>query len=139
MLHAARGILPDWRMVCNKGPKLHWSLLWLAIFLLPGSSLARESDEPAPMRDTVQHALVIFVRAFDALDWKTFRDCFSDSPNLVHPAGPNVKRVDSAEGFDEAWHGVFERIRKESGRTSPPYMQLQPSDLRIEALPDERC
>jgi hypothetical protein len=85
-------------------------------------------------RQTVEQALSTFLTAFDNLDWPAFRACFNDRPTMFHPAGPNVRRVDTPEEFDAAWHLVFERIRKNSGRTSPPYIKLSPMDLRIDPL-----
>jgi len=77
-----------------------------------------------------------FLAAFDNLDWPTFEDCFSDSATVFHPAPPNLRRTDSRSQFEKAWLGVFERIKKESGRSSPPYMQLKPEDVQIEILAD---
>lgn len=137
MLSAAGSVGPGREGGVRQAATLGRWLLWLIIFLLPGLSLACAADEPPPVRDTVEHALSTFVRAFEDLDWKTFRECFSDRPSMFHPAAPNIRRVDSPEDFDKAWRGVFEGIRKESGRTSPPYMKLEPSDLRIEPLSDD--
>ena len=87
-----------------------------------------------PPRDTVEHALSTFLSDFDNLDWPAFRSCFSDHPTMFHPAAPDLHRVDSPAQFDAAWHHVFERIRRASGRTKAPYMQLTPQNLRIEPL-----
>jgi hypothetical protein len=59
------------------------------------------------------------------------------APTVFHPAAPNIKRIDSPEQFERAWLGVFERIPKGSGRTSPPFMKLDPRDLRVETLSDD--
>jgi ketosteroid isomerase-like protein len=84
----------------------------------------------------IQAFLQKFLVAFDNLDWPAFADCFSDSATVFHPAPPNLRRTDSRGQFEKAWLGVFERIKKESGRSSPPYMQLKPEDLQIEILTD---
>jgi hypothetical protein len=39
---------------------------------------------------------------------------------------------DSPEAFEKAWLGVFARIKKQSGRDQPPYMNLRPQDLLIQ-------
>ena len=85
-------------------------------------------------RQTVEQALSTFLTAFDNLDWPEFRACFNDRPTMFHPSAPNIRRVDTPEEFDAAWKLVFERIRKNSGRTAPPYMKLSPTDLRIDPL-----
>jgi hypothetical protein len=85
-------------------------------------------------RTTVEQTLSTFLTAFDNLDWLAFRACFNDRPTMFHPSAPKIRRVDTPEEFDAAWKLVFERIRKDSGRTAPPYMKLSPTDLRIEPL-----
>jgi hypothetical protein len=68
------------------------------------------------------------------LDWERFRKCFSGNATIFHPTAPNIKRIDSPEQFDKAWLGVFDRIKNNSGRTTPPYMKLDPADIRIDRL-----
>jgi ketosteroid isomerase-like protein len=75
-----------------------------------------------------------FLAAIDNLDWPAFRSYFASNVTMFHPGFPNIKRIDSPEDFEKAWLGVFSRIKKESGRSEPPYMSLQPEDLRIETL-----
>jgi hypothetical protein len=53
---------------------------------------------------------------------------------MFHPSAPDSRRVETPEQFEAAWHLVFERIRKRSGRTAPPYMKLSPLDMRIDPL-----
>jgi ketosteroid isomerase-like protein len=105
-------------------------LLLLCLCIAATSTLLSQ-QEP---RDTLEHALSTFLSAFDNLDWPLFRSCFSDHPTMFHPAGPDFRRVDSPGQFDAAWHRVFERIQRESGRAKPPYMHIPPEDLRIERL-----
>jgi ketosteroid isomerase-like protein len=86
----------------------------------------------------VEQALSGFLTAFDNLDWPAFRACFAeDEVTIFHPGAPNLKRIDRPEAFEEAWLGVFARIKKQSGRDAPPYMNLQPKDLRIQILGPE--
>jgi hypothetical protein len=114
------------------------SLLPVAcMFVLIGMAAAPRScwGQERP-RQTVEQALSSFLIAFDNLDWPAFRACFNDRPTMFHPSPPNIRRVDTPEEFDTAWHLVFKRIRKNSGRTSPPYMKLSPMDLRVDPLAD---
>ena len=53
---------------------------------------------------------------------------------MFHPAAPNERRIDTPEQFEKAWLGVFARIKRQSGRAAPPYMDLQPKDLKIQLL-----
>jgi ketosteroid isomerase-like protein len=102
-----------------------------------GSAVAKEKPLAKAKTASIEEALSKFLTAFNNLDWQAFRACFSDSATIFHPAAPNIKRIDSPEQFETAWLGVFERIKKSSGRTSPPYMSLNPLDLRVERLSED--
>lgn len=104
-------------------------VLGLLLFAPVGKMEARDSAEVQ-----VRGALAAFLTAFDNLDWPAFRSCFGPNPTMFHPAAPNTRRVETEEQFDRAWTVVFDRIRKSSGRSSPPYMTLEPQDLRVEIL-----
>jgi hypothetical protein len=104
------------------------------LILCGAAALPRCSWGQDRSRKTVEQALSTFLTAFDNLDWPAFRACFNDRPTMFHPSAPNIRRVDTREEFDAAWHLVFERIRKNSGRTSSPYVKLSPVDLRIDPV-----
>ena len=99
--------------------------------------VAQEQRSANPKTASVEEALSAFVAAFDNLDWQAFRTCFSTTATIFHPAAPNTKLIDSPDQFEKAWLGVFERIKKSSGRSSPPYMSLHPLDLRVEKLSED--
>ena len=114
-------------------------LLSLPGFMMPGISLpqsGQKSGQPA-FTSTVEQALTVFLAAFEKLDWPAFRVCFASDATVFHPALPNIKRIDSPEAFENAWLSVFARIKKQSGRNAPQYMNLKPQDLRIEVLSPE--
>lgn len=85
----------------------------------------------------MERALSRFVSAFENLDWERFRRCFTTNATVFHPAPPNIKRIDSPERFEQAWLGVFDRIKRNSGRKAPPYLKLEPADVRVERLADD--
>ncbi len=85
----------------------------------------------------VRAAVDGFVHAFEALDWPAFRACFAEGATVFHPAPPHVLRTDSPESFERAWAAVFERIRRDSGRTAPPFFTLAPKDVRIQVLSEK--
>jgi ketosteroid isomerase-like protein len=101
------------------------------------SAVAQEQMLTKPKTASVEEALSEFLTAFDNLDWQAFRTCFSSTATIFHPAAPNIRRIDSPDQFERAWLGVFERIKRVSGRTSPPYMNLHPLDLRVEKLSED--
>jgi ketosteroid isomerase-like protein len=111
-------------------------------FLLLAAAIAPSAAAPQKSlaglhADAIEEALSAFLTAFDNLDWPAFRACFADSATIFHPSPPNIRRIDSPDQFEKAWRGVFERIKKSSVRTSPPYMHLDPQDLRVEKLSEE--
>ena len=112
-------------------------VLLLAAMMIAQSSVAQDKAQASPAATTIELALSSFLAAFNNLDWQAFRVCFSDNATVFHPAAPNVKRIDSPDQFEKAWLGVFERIRKTSGRSAPPYMNLQPQGLLTARLSED--
>jgi ketosteroid isomerase-like protein len=110
------------------------TVLFLAGCFVASTSKAQVESPASPSSQSVEAAIARFVTAFENLDWANFRDCFSPQATIFHPAAPNIRRIDSPAEFDSAWQGVFERIRKNSGLTAPPYMKLNIQDQRIERL-----
>ena len=112
-----------------------------AVLLLAGGAALASSPAaattPASAEPEVRAAVDTFLRAFEALDWPAFRSCFAEGATVFHPAPPNVLRTDSPESFERAWAVVFERIRRNSGRTAPPYFTLAPRDVRIQLLSEK--
>jgi ketosteroid isomerase-like protein len=111
-------------------------MLLLAGFVIcaMGRAQSVQAAGQAVPASTVEQALSRFLVAFDNLDWPAFRVCFAKDATMFHPASPNIKRIDSPEAFEKAWLGVFARIKKESGRDQPPYMDLRPQNLLIQML-----
>ena len=108
--------------------------LTLGLFMLAAACGAQNN---AKQTGTFEQRLSGFVAAFDALDWENFQTFFTEDATVFHPAAPNLKRTDSREEFEHAWQGVFERIRKSSGKSAPPYMTLEPKDLRVQYLTED--
>jgi ketosteroid isomerase-like protein len=102
---------------------------WIVLFVALAAAASAQGSSQG-----LQDRLTAFVKAFDDLDWPRFRDCFSSGATVFHPAAPNVRRTEGEKEFEKAWAGVFDRIRKQSGRSGPPYIDLQPKDLRIDQL-----
>jgi hypothetical protein len=113
------------------------AILFFAAIVGVQSPKALDTSSGSQKRATIEQALSSFLTAFNNLDWPAFRACFSDDATVFHPAAPNVMRNESPEQFDNAWLGVFERIKRTSGRPAPPYMDLKPQDLRVNQLSPE--
>jgi ketosteroid isomerase-like protein len=99
--------------------------------------MAQEKRAARPRVTTVEQALSDFITAFDNLDWLAFRECFSAKATMFHPSAPNIRRIDAPKQFEKAWLGVFDRIKRSSGRNAPPYMDLRPLDLLVEPLSND--
>ena len=98
------------------------------MFVAPSSSQAQDSGE-AEVRKTLSH----FIDAFDNLEWERFRSAFSDDATVFFPR----EFPEGAEGraaIEEKFKIVFEHIR--AGRTSGPYMDLQPRGMKIQMAGD---
>jgi ketosteroid isomerase-like protein len=116
--------------------------LFIVVSLLLVSGLATIAQQPAATASSsgdqeVHAALEKFFTAFANLDWPAFRACFTDSATVFHPSAAHMRRTDSPSDFDAAWHEVFDRIKKQSGRTAAPYMDLKPGKLKIDLLSPE--
>jgi ketosteroid isomerase-like protein len=88
---------------------------------------------PADDRSSVQQALATFLDAFNRLEWDRFRACFADDATLF-PV--DAARRASGDAFDGVWRGTFKAIRSRSGRSTPPYQNLQPLDLAVQMAGD---
>ncbi len=104
---------------------------------IAGSASSRGMARQSPGKAGIEQALSTFLTAFNNLDWRAFRACFSEPATVFQPAAPYARRVESPDQFERAWLAVFDRIRKSSGRASPPYMDLRPDDLRIEQISED--
>ena len=104
------------------------TLLLTGAFLLPACSAAAQRGNLEP-----EQFLKSFIRAFDDLDWNAFRHSFSEDATVFYPRGKAERAAGRAE-FEEKFKVVFEQIR--AGRTSPPYMDIQPRGLKIQRFGD---
>jgi len=99
-----------------------------SFFLLLSCSLVAQA-KLRPTQSEVEDAVAKFVRAFDNLDWDTFRLAFSDDATVFYPrAFP--ERANGRAEFEKTFKIVFEQIR--NGKTTPPYMDIQPKDMKIQ-------
>jgi ketosteroid isomerase-like protein len=102
----------------------------LCTLILP-SVLAQTT--PNREQSEVKGALARFVVAFDNLDWETFRLSFSDDATVFYPRG-FPERANGRAAFEKTFKVVFNQIR--GNKTKPPYMDIQPRDMRIQIFGD---
>ena len=72
---------------------------------------------PMDMSDaeTPKVAFERFITAFNALDWRTFRACFTDEASVFNPVIPEVvslHRLDGRESIENTFRAVFDASSK---------------------------
>ena len=96
----------------------------LILCLLFGSAQAQEAE--------VRQLVDAFVVALENLDWDAFRKCWSDNPVLYSPTD-TLRREGPV--FESEWQAQFQQLRQAAaarGVTKPPYLRVDPKDLRID-------
>ncbi len=104
--------------------------LALALTLAP-SVFAQ--PQPTRAEKEVREALAHFIRAFDDLDWDHFRLAFDDDATVFYPRG-TPQRANGRAEFETTFQTVFQQIR--GNQTAPPYMDIQPREMRIQLFGD---
>jgi ketosteroid isomerase-like protein len=98
----------------------------LCLLIVPSvRTQAQTVGEEVQVRETLSR----FVRAFDDLDWETFRLTFDDAATVFYPRAVPERATGRAE-FEKTFRTVFEQIR--GSRTSAPYMDIQPREMKIQ-------
>jgi hypothetical protein len=111
-------------------------MLRRSVLLAPLAALS--VDAQASTEAEVRGVMNAFLAAFQDLDWPAFRKCLADRPVVFHPTAairPEGSRIDDPQTFDTVWLGFFETVRKSAakqGVATPPFMKLEPNDLRID-------
>jgi ketosteroid isomerase-like protein len=88
----------------------------------------------------IDAAMRQFLTAFNNLDLPAFLDCFAADATVFHPpsAPPRTfpTRIQGRQEIQQTFEVVFAQIRTRSGRTAPPFQDLQPQDLEVQRLDD---
>jgi len=108
-------------------------LLALLFGLLTIAVVGQQVAASPPAEAEVRVALTKFLTAFENLDWDSFRSSFTDDASVFYPRAMPV-RATGREQFEAGFKKVFEQIR--GNQTSPPYMHIDPKDLRVEVFGD---
>ncbi len=102
----------------------------LAVMAFPCFARATEG---AAREAEVQKTLNSFIQAFDNLEWDRFRSFFADDATVFYPR-EFPRRAEGRAEFEGGFQKVFERIR--AGRSTGPFMDIQPKDLKIQIAGD---
>ena len=101
----------------------------ILVCLLASTCFAQPANSEAEVRRT----LAQFVQVFDRLEWEPFTAFFAEDATMFQPR-KFVRRADSKSEIESEFRQVFADIR--GHQSKPPYMDLQPRDLRIQMLGD---
>ena len=106
---------------------------WCAIALAWSAVPATPAAQPA---DDVDNAVQEFLTAFNDLDMPRFIACFAADAVMFHPPSPPPRtfptRVSGRSEIERTFQVVFDQIRTRSGKSSPPYQNLQPQDALVQ-------
>jgi ketosteroid isomerase-like protein len=100
------------------------------LMLLVLSTSAAFAGATTP-EDEVRQTLSQFVQAYDNLDGDRFAEFFSDDATMFQPRR-FARRAENKADIESQFRQVFQTIRGD--QTKPPYMEIQPRDLRVQML-----
>ena len=107
------------------------TVLTAILLLMPlGVACASDRDPAAEVRETFGQ----FIQAFDNLDWDHFIGFFSEDATMFQPRRFWRRAGNKAE-IESQFREIFPQIR--GSQTKPPFMDLQPRDLRVQMLGTE--
>ena len=108
-----------------------------SVMLASGCTASRFSVPPVQSTPTDQAALVAaaehFLRVFDNLEFEPFEAAWSSSRSVFFPFRDTPERVEGA-AVGERFRSFFAEVR--STRPGPPYLHLQPRELRAAVVGD---
>jgi ketosteroid isomerase-like protein len=105
---------------------IFFALVAFCSLLFPAS--ATTDSESAGVR----RAAIVFIDAFNNLDWETFTSCFADDATVFFPFASMVRRASGRQEIETSFGNFFAQVRSEG--SGPPYMAIQPKDLEVQRL-----
>jgi ketosteroid isomerase-like protein len=117
----------------GKPPLQNHQLLFIGYSSYAVAQRNENMVQPNPIADSaaVMASIDNFIEAFTSLNWKEFSQCFADDATAFFP--PSAKfpyRANNKKEVEKIFRSVFENARKQ--KSSPPYIQIQPKDLKIQ-------
>lgn len=127
-------------MLESQGKVGYFSRLACAALLTAAWILAVPAElTSGPQSDReIQRTMNDFLSALNNLDMDKFLECFAEDATVFYPtASPpqtSPRLLRGRSEMERAFKVVFEQIRTYSGRTSAPYLELQPRDMTIQSF-----
>lgn len=85
----------------------------------------------------VRSALTQFLAAYENLDWEPFAESFAQDAMVFFSAPESPRGVQGKAAALTRFRLVFDGIRRTSGRTSPPFQRLRPTNLAVTRLGED--
>ena len=113
-------------------------VLFIAVIAVSGCTSSSGSRAPiahaaAGNEATLVAAAEHFLRVFDNLEFEPFEAAWSSSRSVFFPFRDTPERVEGA-AVGERFRSFFAEVR--TTRPGPPYLHLQPRELRVEVVGD---
>jgi ketosteroid isomerase-like protein len=100
-----------------------------------GQFLTRDRQSSKSDSAAVEKTAQQFVEAFTNLDWERFRKFFAaDATVFFPPSARFPRRANGKTEIESVFRSVFDNARKQ--KSSPPYLNIQPKEMKIEMLGD---
>lgn len=127
------------KRLSNPSPNAVRAVVLCAAVLLAAIPLSAQDAEARRLEDArrsyaraVELTLERFVRVFNDLDWEPFRAHFADDATVFFPLRSAPLRADGRAELEAVFGEFFRSIRSSS--SGPPYLTIEPRDLRIQML-----
>lgn len=106
----------------------------LLVAVADAQTRARGGRAASDSRD-VENTARQFIASFVNLDWNRFRGFFAtDATAFFPPSAQFPRRADGKAEIEKVFKTVFERARKQ--KASPPYLTIEPKQMKIQMLGD---
>lgn len=77
----------------------------------------------------VLHKTQVFVKAFVAFDWDTFRNCFTDDATIFYPTWEEGSRRMGRKEFEKAWTEIFPEFIDTTQKFD---LKIEPQNIHIQ-------
>lgn len=102
---------------------------------IDGQAIVNRTNVPPPDSVVVRETVTRFLKTFTDLDYPSFINYFAPYATAFFPPSARFPyRANNREEIGAVFRKVFDHFR--SLRTAPPYLSIEPIDLRIQMLGD---
>lgn len=121
--------------MCNRLPvRLLFALIVAFVAFGNWQSALAQSQPPSDSAE-VKETTEQFLKAFINLNWERFSGFFAADATVFFPPSARFPgRANNKRELEAVFRTVFENARKQ--KSSPPYLDIEPKDLKIQMLGD---